>query len=406
LGAACDYDPRELPSALWGNDNWDYMDPGAREQFLGRLLVTQLGRISSTPVYAAIGSRLANVKPEEFEDMDAMEILKRLPILRKDSARGDGFRLRATQDEGVMKPTIPSVADTEWTKWYSGGTKGDPTPTFLTGKDLEAEAYALARGFRQGGFGRGDTIFTTYNLTHKGGRLIVDASKLLGMNVLTKDDMVQSGMEFNIDNLLRFMRDRDVDAIATVQPYDLGKGDATKKGAGVTFLGLYEKDPQLFGKAGKIKTAFVTGYWLLPSIIKACEDAGVELFTIDGASEVLPIAGSTPMAVAAGWPCSYNNLHLHQGPHYTMLVDKTRARNDEIVPAENPGQRGIVLHTTIGRGYGTMFVDYQIGDFGTFGPVGYRDTCACGRTTPIISDIQRQDRPLTEVLGAGCVADV
>jgi hypothetical protein len=85
---------------------------------------------------------------------------------------------------------------------------------------------------------------------------------------------------------------------------------------------------------------------------------------------------------------------------FTRGYQPTRMGNEDLIidgvprPAQ-VGEEGLLLVNTIARD-GTIFINYAIGDKARV----IATSCPCGRTTPIIGEIRREDNP-TELAG-GC----
>lgn len=376
-------DPLSVKPSIWSYPSWDYIEPKTRDGLLLEFLKSTLKRArNNVPLYRQSKNYSNPNFLNEIEKCDTIEeALQHIPVLLKDSAKeGVGFRRFIRENPTVLKPDDIKVAIV----YKSGGTKGVPTPTYITDWDLEVESFALARCFRYGGFEKGDIIYNFYNPTHKGGREIEDAAKKLGMTVMTRRP------EENLEKCIELIKSYKTNAVAAVQP-PLTETDVTKKGAGVTFLDIIGQDFRLFGKKNNdsiIKKAFITGYQIPQSIIDLAHDYEIDMFTTDGASELIPIATSN---IEKAGICKYNNQHLILGPHYTFIA---KIEDDTIVPVRE-GEDGIVLHTTPVR-EGTPYFNYAIGDKAKL----ITTKCECGRTTPVIGNIRRIDRP-DEILG-GC----
>src|SRR3989338_5227812 len=381
---SADINPLSLPVKIWGNIYWEFMDSHERDRILSSLFRFTLRRgIKTMPIYLN-SSNYASVNPSHIH---SLRDLCTLPVLLKDgdpSAGVHGFRSLSRHDPHVLRPTDVSSS----VPYDSGGTKGIPTPTHITPLDMKIEAHALAyRCFLPGGFHKGASAYNFYNPTHKGGRLIDDAAKLIG-----KNHIQTRRPEDDIEACIAKIKAYKTNIIAAVQP-PLTPDANTKKGGGVSFINLVGHDHTVFGRKnnGIVQRAFVTGFQLPEPLIELASEMDIDLFTTWGASEALPGATSTVLGPKTR-TCQYNNQHLIMGPHLLSVV---RFENGALVPAK-VGETGVVLVTTIAR-EGTLFFNYAIGDKATV----IADCCDCGRTTPIIGDIKRVNDP-REMIDGGC----
>jgi len=383
-----DINPLSLPTKIWGNVYWEFMNPQQRDRILSSLFRFTLQRgMKKMPIYQKSAS-YSTIQPHNIH---SLRDLCSLPVLLKDgdgAAGVTGFRSSIRNDPHVLRPTDITSS----VPYDSGGTKGVPTPTHITYTDMQIEAQALAfRCFLPGGFTKGASLYNFYNPTHKGGRLIEEAARLIGKNhILTKRP------EDDLDACIGKIKAYKTDIIAAVQPplTPDANGAQSKKGGGVSFINLIGSDHSLFGRkniGSIVQRAFVTGFQLPEPLIELAKEMDIDLFTTWGASEALPGATSTVLGPKTR-TCQYNNQHLIMGPHLLSVV---RFENGALVPAK-VGETGVVLVTTIAR-EGTLFFNYAIGDKATV----IADCCDCGRTTPIIGDIKRVDDP-REMIDGGC----
>ncbi len=367
---------------VWCTTEWDFMEPEKRDLVLSKILIEVIKRAKKESLYKKAYEKI-NMKELEKEK-SATEILLQLPVLFKDNTSfgAKGFRETIKTNPYILKHGDKFIA-TEIFK--SGGTKGIPTPTFITKRDLEIESKALGfRCFVPGGFKEKDILFTTYNPSHKGGREIQEAATHIGMDAIVKRP------EDNLQDIIEIIKTYKANCIATVQP-PINEEDEAQKGAGVNFLNLFKEDHELFGKDGQIKKAFITGFKVPDSVINLAKEIGLQLFTTYGCSEFIPLATSTTQEKTK---CHFNDQHILYGPHMTIVV---KTEDKELIPVKK-GERGMVLITTLGISNGrTIFLNYAIGDTAIF----HDNQCGCGRTTPIITDISRTDNP-DEILSGGC----
>ncbi len=308
-------DPFNLPVEVWGNVFWEFMEPEKRDRILAQMFRHTLRRAARMPLY----ENAEFVNPDDFE---SMEQLVELPLLVKDGRYG--FRTRVLMNPELLRPQ----ENIKTTVFFSGGTKGASTPTYMTDFDLDIESRALAfRCFVPGALPKNSNMYNFYNPTHKGGKLIEDAAKLLKVvNLMTRRP------EDDLEVCVNKIKNYKTDSIAAVQPPIDDQKESVKKGSGVSFLNLYQEGIELFEGVDKIvKSAFITGYALPNEIIELSQEIGLHLFTTWGATEALPGATSTVLGPETR-TCKYNNQHLIYGPHMLSVVkiDEEKPRLAEV----------------------------------------------------------------------------
>jgi|GEM_PF-1213259 len=382
-------DPLTVPAEIWGNTAWDYMSPMDRNSILGGMMRHTLGRAREVmPIYAE-SEGYKSVGASEFRSMSDLLLV---PLLVKDGKHG--FRFRVLNDPDLLKPT--DVKSSTLVLYLSGGTGINDqtvhksTPTLVTEYDLQLESAALgARCFIPGSFNRGTRLMNFYNLAHKGGEEIKRAAEFIGV-----EGIMLRRPEDTAEHCLTYMQKYKVNTLAAVPapPPAVKHGPMDKgapKGGGVSFEELYYRDANVIKE--QISTAFVTGFALPKDVIGLAEKHDINLFTTWGASEAIPGATSTVLGPATR-TCKYNSQHLLWGPHYLSVID-TSGGGPRLC---KPGEDGLLSLTTIAR-QGTMFINYLIGDKAKV--VSY--DCSCGRTTPVIGNIRREDDPAALAAG-GC----
>ncbi|MBI2252039.1 MAG: AMP-binding protein [Armatimonadetes bacterium] len=376
-------DPNYISEEVWEDIEWDYLNHQERSFLLTRIVIPVIEKAKNEELYK---EAYKNINVEELKNYERVEdILIQLPILFKDNT---SFGARGLRHLAEKKPQIMKHGRKEQACeiFRSSGSKGIPTPTYITTKDIKLESHALGfRCFIPGGFDDEDRLYSTYNLAHKGGRLIQFAGRCIGMEVIARRP------EDNLEEVVNMISSYKVNTLAAVQP-PIIDNDSSAKGGGVTFLSLYKENFELFGEKGIIKKAFITGFPIPESIINLAKSINLKLFTTYGCTEFLPLATST----IEGDKCLYNDQHILYAPHIIMLVKES---NGKLVNVSE-GERGMVIVSTIGITEGrTIYLNYALGDTALF---KYENgKCSCGRTTPIISDIKRTDHP-GELLGGGC----
>ena len=377
-------DPDTLPSETWGLLAWEFMDLGLRDRILAGMFRHSLARAKKAmPIYEQ-SLAYVDVCPELFE---SMEQLVQIPVLVKDGLHG--FRQKVRSNPSLLRPTDKAVL---MTPYLSGGTGidnqtvGKSTPTWISERDLERESLALAfRCFLPGGFSKAMKFMNFYNLAHKGGEEIKRAINHLGAQVF-----LPRRPEDSVEQCLEYMDLFGITALAAVPQSPRDKKGAPKGGA-VSFDDLYARKAELFGSKGTVKSAFVTGFAIPESVINLAQRNSLNLFSTWGASEAIPGATS-PVLGPPTRICKYNNQHLLYFPHYLAVMDLTGAQPRFC----QPGEEGLLLVTTIARD-GTLFINYAIGDRATV----ISNHCECGRTTPVIGKIRREDNP-GELSSGGC----
>jgi phenylacetate-coenzyme A ligase PaaK-like adenylate-forming protein len=375
--------PQFVDPHIWMDEGWDRMDPDDREKYLVEMVRQTLERAESQPIYAE-SEAFQEADPDAIDTLP--DILNEYPVLTKDGEHG--FRQDVAENPETMLPQeyagfVGAEEDDDgderpgFTVWESGGTGGVPTPTYLSGLDMEVDASGLVRAFK-GGDLNGTTI-NGYNSSHKGGRAIFRAMQLLNGEALPMRP------EEDADDVVRKMKRYDADGLAAVET---GEGIDEKSG-GKNFFGLMNKD---WDAVMDVDTWFVTGYPLIDDLIDLAEEYDHNLFTTYGTSEAIPLGSST--RYGDDIPANFNTQHLNMGPH---IVQTAVEEDGELRPAEE-GERGVALVTTIDRRHGTIYVNYAIGDALTLESYNPDDS---ELTTPLVSDIEKQDNPLDRIEG-GC----
>ena len=313
-----------------------------------------------------------------------MDDLAGFPMLVKDGEHG--FRWRALEDPFILAPTDAESTSTTLTVYKSGGTgineatEGKATPTFLSDRDMKMEANAsMTRLLMPIGFHPGMRVMNLYSVEHKGGVMLNIAFHTLGVGLLHPRRQTED-LNVIVNDIERY----GIDAIAvvpgTAQTAKTGQGPA--KGGGITFQSIYGRNRDLFGP--KVHTAFITGY-AIPEEVVALAERLRERYNMRvssgwGASEAHP-GGVSPVFGSEERICRYNSQHLIQGPHHLGVVD---------ISSGTPRPVGVGEE-------GLLFANYVIGDKVKLDSLD----CACGRTTPVISKIRREDNE-RELVSGGC----
>jgi phenylacetate-coenzyme A ligase PaaK-like adenylate-forming protein len=368
--------PLEIPPNVWMDTSWDYLSPNTLEEIFLPLINHNIKRA----MHSMPGLYQKAYESKKITRIESLSEFVNIPILVKDSAvHGVGFREKVAKNPYVMMPT-----DCSSTYVYkSGGTRGVATPTFITPKDREIEAYGLARCFKHMGFKEKTVALSMYNPTHKGGELIKEACEKLGFIYIPKRTTD------NAEDIINTIQDYKVNALMTVQG-PLSEGDRVHKGGGLDFVSLVEQGQDVLEK--NLENLFITGYTLIPEVISWAENFNKKLTTTLGSSEAIPQATSTNYGHSNY--CHHNNQHIVYGPHYTEVV---KHESGVMVPVKT-GEEGILAYTTIAR-EGTIYLRYSPGDGAKI--TKDQGSCSCGITSKIITDVGRIDIP-EETIQTGC----
>ncbi len=375
--------PLEIDPKAWAYCGWESL---CHEDFFELMLPHiryQVGRAKKQQ--SVYKGRLDHINPEEIK---TMEDFWRVPILVKDSRVSDeGFRQQANENPHIMIPNDLRQQGIPFELYFTGGTKGKPTPLAITDWDKNTEGYGFARGFRYEGMKPGDVMYSTYNLSHKGGTTIQRAANLARMNFIPRRT------DLDATKIAEQLRTYGVNVLLTVQP-PISRGDKEGKGGGgVDLLALYGADTDAIAS---LDILFLGGYRLADEAMELAKELNVQLVTLLGSAEAIPQATNTAFG-SEHRLCQGNNLHLLNGPHYMEVL--TRESNGRWVPTKR-GDVGLLVYTTIGR-EGTIFIRYAPGDQARI--VAEYGECPCGIKSPVITDVARIDDP-EDVLTSGCVA--
>lgn len=369
--------PLDIPIEVWGMHGWEQLSRKKLEELLLPFIKFNLERAKKyMPVYES------SYKDLNVKSIETMEDFWRIPALVKDSAvHGVGFREKVRANPYTM---LPRDVKSPIFVFKSGGTKGVPTPTFITAKDREIESTAFARGYRYEGMKDGDIALSTYNPTHKGGEEIKEAFIKNGMTYIPRRT-TDSAIDI-INTILHY----NVNVILTVQG-PVSKGDAQSKGGGVDLMNLISAGEETLKE--RIRILFLGGYRLVDEAVEWVKANDKTLVTLLGSSEAIPQATNTGFGPKSRL-CQFNNLHLLQGPHYMEIL---KEESGILVPVKK-GETGILAYTTVAR-EGTIYIRYFPGDKATV--LADYGECNCGIKSPVITDVERIDIP-EEVVETGC----
>jgi len=366
-------EPKVVEQEVWSSKEWERIGKTQTEEILRPFLAFQIERAPKNmpEIYGQYASKKISFK--DFKD------LYTLPALVKDTTNHSiGFRKKVRTTPYVM---LPRDVETAVSIYKSGGTRGMPTPTFITEWDRGIETKAVKKVYEYMGMTAKDVLLNTYNPTHKGGLWNSLAGLELGAKVLTRRTTDTAA------EIIETIKHYRVTVLATVQG-PLNEGDKIKKGGGVDFISLIEAGEDTLEDF--VQTLFISGYKLMPEVIAWAETHDKKVANALGSSEAIPQATGT----IPGDICKYNNLHLLNGPHYVEIV---KQESGQLVPVKR-GETGILTYTTIAR-EGTIYIRYAPGDAAKL--LAYSGECDCGIKTPIISDVRRIDIP-EDTITAGC----
>jgi phenylacetate-CoA ligase len=379
----------DVPSAVFSLPDWNNLTRAEGEQLMLPYIRKNIDRAMRTmpDVYASY-ARLGITG----DSIKTIEDFWNLPVLPKDPSSGTNLSLR-NKFEKNPRVLLPSDLSGAVDAYFSGGTKGKPAPTWVTEHDLDVESTAFSRAMVTGGIKPSSTIINCYNPSHKGGEEVHRALKRLGctyINVKTTDKAPE---------ILGYIQDykdknpeRELVFIGAQPP--INDGDKLHKGGGRTLLDIVNTDAATF--EDNVDVVLLGGFRIIPEVERWAQASGKPVFTIYGATEILPAFLGTARG-PENRLCTYNNLHVMHGPHYAELLKNNGGR---WIPAE-PGEQGIVAFTSVFR-EGTLYHRYIIGDQAVLKhPEG---ACPCGVKSEIWSDIKRIDN-LADLIKSGCCAD-
>lgn len=374
-------DPLKVPLGIWSSFAWELIDAKTSEEIFLHFLRYQVERAKRT--MPAIYKKPYEERKISGTGLESMSDFYQVPALVKDSTTaGIGMREKVKINPYVM---LPSDVKKGYFVFKSGGTRGVPTPTFITRLDREIESSAWTRGTRYEGISEGDVALTTYNPTHKGGEEMKENIEKMGMTCVIKRTNEEAA------DVIKAIKDYKVNVLYTVQG-PVSESDAQQKGPGVNLLKLIEAGHDILEK--QIKILFLGGYRLVPEAIEWAKTTSIPLVTLLGSSEAIPQATNTAFNLDATRTCVENNLHLLNGPH---LVEVVKEESGVLVPTKN-GEPGILAYTTIAR-EGTIYLRYFPGDSAKV--VKDYGECSCGLKSRIITDVGRIDIP-EDVIETGC----
>ena len=369
--------PLELPEKVWNSKGWELIGKKKFEELMLPFLNWQIKRAKRH--MPDLYSKAYDEK--KIDKIDEISDFWEVPGLIKDSKRGNiGIRHKVKINPKVM---LPKDVASPCFVYKSGGTRGVPTPTFITKKDREIESWGFARGFEYEGMERGDVALTTYNPTHKGGEEIKEGFEKVGMMAILRRT-TDSAKE-----TIETMESYGVNVLLTVQG-PVNEHESQQKGPGINLLSLIEHGQETLEK---LKVLFLGGYKLIPEALAWSEAHNIPLVTLLGSSEAIPQATNTNFG-PKDRTCVGNNLHVLNGPHY---IEVLKEESGILVPVKK-NEEGILAYTTIAR-EGTIYMRYLPGDSAKI--IKNEGECSCGLKTDIITDVSRIDIP-EDVLQTGC----
>ncbi len=369
--------PLEIPEKIWYSKGWELIGKKKFEEIMLQFLNWQVKRAREQmpDIYKNAYNEKKIGKIDEISDF------WQVPGLIKDSKRNNlGIRHKVKINPKVL---LPRDVNSACFVYKSGGTRGVPTPTFITKKDREIESWGFARGFEYEGMEKGDVALTTYNPTHKGGEEIKEGFEKAGITAILKRTTDTPR------DVIKTIESYGVNILLTVQG-PIEEPDNQQKGVGFNLLSLITEGQETLER---LKILFLGGYRLIPEAISWSETHGVPLVTLLGSSEAIPQATNTNFGPNSRY-CKGNNLHVLNGPHY---IEVLKEEGGMLVPAKK-NEEGILAYTTIAR-EGTIYIRYLPGDSAKI--IKNEGECECGLKSEIITDVGRIDIP-EDVLQTGC----
>ena len=370
--------PLQVPPRIWGSFAWELIDHKLSQEILLHFARWQVDRVrTAMPELYGKAYKQREITGRSIQTMDDFY---RIPGLTKDTPGGIREKVRA--NPYVMMPKDVKKATFVF---KSGGTKGVPTPTFITSLDREIESHGWSRGTKYEGIKQGDIALITYNPTHKGGEEMKENLEKVGVTCVLKRTNETA------EDVIKIIQDYNINVLYTVQG-PIVESDAQQKGSGVNLLNLIEAGGSVLEE--RIKVLFLGGYRLIPEVIAWTQNANIPLVTLLGSSEAIPQATNTAFSQNKSRLCKENNLHVLNGPH---LIEVVKEESGVFVPAKT-NEPGILVYTTVAR-EGTVYLRYCPGDSATV--IKEHGTCACGLKSEVITDVGRIDFP-DDVVETGC----
>ena len=372
--------PLEVPPQIWGSHAWELIDKKTSEEIFLQFIKCQIERAKRT--MPEIYKKAYSERGIDAKNIRSLEDFWHVPGLVKDSGvSGVGIREKVKINPRVM---LPHDVKTGSYVYKSGGTKGVPTPTFITALDREIESNAFRRGFEYEGMKSGDVSLSIYNPAHKGGEEIKEALVKLGSTFIPRRTTD------NAEDIIKTIEDYNVNVLFAVQG-PVTEGDRQQKGPGIDLLKLIEVGEEVLKE--NIEILFLGGYRLIPEAINWAESNNIPLVTLLGSCEAIPQATCTNMG-PEDRVCKHNNLHVLNGPHYIEILKQ----EDGILVPTKKDEDGILAYTTVAR-EGTIYIRYLPGD-SAINLKGFGE-CNCGLKSEIITDVGRMSMP-EEVVETGC----
>lgn len=374
-------DPLSVPLDIWKSPAWELLDKKTTEEIFLHFLRHQVDRAKKS--MPSIYQKAYEAKKITGKSLNVIDDFYNIPALAKDaSVFGLSMRDKVKANPYVM---LPSDVKSGYFVFKSGGTKGVPTPTFITKLDREIESNAWTRGTKYEGMKAGDNALMTYNPTHKGGEEMKENIEKSGMACIIKRTNEDAS------DIIKIIKDYKINVLYTVQG-PVVENDLQQKGPGVDLLKLIEVGQDVLEE--QIKILFLGGYKLIPEAIEWSKSANIPLVTLLGSSEAIPQATNTAFTNIKQRTCVENNLHVLNGPH---LMEVVKEESGVLVPTKK-GELGILTYSTIAR-EGTIYIRYMPGDSARW--IKDYGECACGLKSRVITDVERIDIP-EDVISTGC----
>lgn len=340
---------------------WDTVDVKTRESWLMQRLVEQLDFAKQQSSYWM--KRLSSIVFDKKKF--TREQFESFPVFFKSELR-------------LLDPYELTAKD--YRHWHvvrgSGGTTGAPTTVMWTTADWRSAIETSVRFLNQIRDWKNLRIWNGYNQAHVAGPAFDDIIRMVGATPIPRH------FKTNDRDALKEMEHLKIDAMVLTPKSGSGKGGSLED-----FLGI---DPNFISRLG-IKHLWVSSTALEKDLIKELKSLGVEtIVNFYGSTESMPNAIS----------CSADpqSFHMCQGHVFLEVLDD----NGKHVES---GKKGTVVVSRIAatQGYkigpaeGTQLFRFVVGDSAVY----HSEPCACGRTSPRISKIERLPLDEDKVMG-GC----
>jgi len=323
------------------------IDELQRLQF--KLLKSQVYRLYSFNEFYRRRMKEHGVHPDDIRNL---EDLAKLPFMYKSDLR-DGY-----------PDKIFAVERSELVRYHvSSGTTGKPTVVGYTERDIANWSESLARAFSSCGLGRGDVVQVSYGYgLFTGGLGAHYGAERLGATVLPTS-------VGNTERQVELMQDLHVTAIACTPSYLLHIGEVAEK------MGISIRDDT------DLQMGFLGAEpWSEQMRTRIQDWLGIRAYDIYGTSEL-----SGPM---------FTECSEQQGIHIwgdLALLEVVDPATGEVLEA---GEEGELVFTTITK-EAFPAIRFRTRDIAEY----TEESCACGRTLPVMSRIKGRSDDMMKVKG-------